>query len=533
MGPGIVNVVNFIRAVEPRDPGLDLVEPVRQQLRLLRSHGLPGTFLLQYDALRDPRFTATLESATGCEIGAWFEIVRPLAERAGLAWRGRPGFDWDWHAHVGFSVGYTPREREALADVFMRDFKETYGRYPRSVGSWIIDAHTLAYLADRYGVSGSCNCKDQWGTDGYTLWGGYFSPAYYPSRRNVFTPADGGADRIPIPVFRMLGSDPIYQYDAGFVDERMGGNGQPVVTLEPVYPGGGGSPDWVRWFFRATFSSPNMSFGYAQVGQENSFGWKAMARGLEDQIRLVAEKRNAGELRVECLCDTARWFRERYADTPASAVSALSDWQGKGRKSVWYCSRFYRVNVFQDGDRVWIRDLHFFDGRYPERYLTTPCTEEALTYDNLPVVDGGRWSGGGVRAGMYIVAVGSSGETAALSFEAPEVREESGEELVITWPLASGGVCTLVCGPESTTVSVSDVRLSGRWGLSLLWNAQHPIPLTGCGDGRLSYLHNGWPYALRVEGARVPGSASPGTIVLAADGDEVRLRPCREERAPV
>jgi hypothetical protein len=39
------------------------------------------------------------------EIGAWLEVVRPLVEKAGLAWRGRPGFDWDWHADVGFTVG--------------------------------------------------------------------------------------------------------------------------------------------------------------------------------------------------------------------------------------------------------------------------------------------------------------------------------------------------------------------------------------------------------------------------------------------
>jgi hypothetical protein len=531
MGPGIVNVINFIRAVEPRDPALDLVEPVRNQLRLLASHGLPGTFLLQYDALKAPRFVALLKNAPGCEIGAWLEIMRPLAERAGLAWRGRPGFDWDWHAHVGFSVGYTPREREALADVLMRDFKETFGRYPQSVGSWIIDAHTLAYLSDRYGVSGSCNCKDQWGTDGYTLWGGYFSPAYYPSRKNVFTPAGGSADRIPVPVFRMLGSDPIYQYDAGFVDERMGGNGQPVVTLEPVYPQAGGSPDWVRWFFRTTFSSPNLSFGYAQVGQENSFGWKAMAAGLEDQLALVAAKRNAGELRVECLRDTAQWFRERYPDTPASAVTALSDWQGKGRKSVWYCSRFYRLNVFQEGDRVWIRDMHLFDDRYPERYLTAPCREEALLYDNLPVMDGGRWSGGGVRAGMYPVVADSSPES-ALSFGPPEVRERSADELLISWPLASGGSCTLACAPRSATVSISDARLAGGWGLKLLWDARRPVPLSGHDAHRLSYRFNDWPYGLGVDGACVHADAAAGRILLAAEAEAITLRPSLDGRGP-
>jgi hypothetical protein len=43
-------------------------------------------------------------------------------------------------------------------------------------------------------------------------------------------PAQTAANQIPVPVFRMLRSDPIYQYDAA-----NPGEGQIVVTLEPVY----------------------------------------------------------------------------------------------------------------------------------------------------------------------------------------------------------------------------------------------------------------------------------------------------------
>lgn len=82
----------------------------------------------------------------------------------------------------------------------------------------------------------SCNCKDQYGTDGYTLWGGYWNQAYYPSRLNGYMPAQTQEGQIPVPVFRMLGSDPIYQYDTG-----LGHSIQGVITLEPVYGDAGGS----------------------------------------------------------------------------------------------------------------------------------------------------------------------------------------------------------------------------------------------------------------------------------------------------
>ena len=42
----IVNIVNFIRAVEPRMP-VDMIRPVREQIALMKRHDLRGTFLLQ------------------------------------------------------------------------------------------------------------------------------------------------------------------------------------------------------------------------------------------------------------------------------------------------------------------------------------------------------------------------------------------------------------------------------------------------------------------------------------------------------
>ena len=46
----IINIINFIRAVEPRSE-VDLVEPVREEVALNTKYGFPNTILLQYDAL--------------------------------------------------------------------------------------------------------------------------------------------------------------------------------------------------------------------------------------------------------------------------------------------------------------------------------------------------------------------------------------------------------------------------------------------------------------------------------------------------
>ena len=144
------------------------------------------------------------------------------------------------------------------------------GDIPRTVGSWFIDEVTLAYMVDHYGIVASCNCKDQVGTDGYTLWGGYWNQAYYPSKLNAYMPAQTRAGQIDVPLFRMLGSDPIYQMP----------NARGIFSLEPVYPRAGGSPKWVGWFMNQMTRQPCLAFAYTQAGQENSFGWDAMKKGI-------------------------------------------------------------------------------------------------------------------------------------------------------------------------------------------------------------------------------------------------------------
>ena len=57
----IINIVNFIRAVEPRSD-VDLIKVVREQIRLIDVNDLCATFLLQYDALILPEYTELLKS---------------------------------------------------------------------------------------------------------------------------------------------------------------------------------------------------------------------------------------------------------------------------------------------------------------------------------------------------------------------------------------------------------------------------------------------------------------------------------------
>ena len=259
-------------------------------------------------------------------------------------------------------------------DALYGEFKDTFGCYPRVFGSWFFDSHTARYVADRYGADAFCNCKEQYGTDGYTLWGGYYGQGYYPSRENVFMPAQSEERQIPVPLFRMLGSDPVYQYDYGMTADSGAEPVQRVITLEPVYPNAGADPNWVEWYLRENFSGECLSFGYAQAGQENSFGWPSMEKGLRYQFARFAQLQSEGKLRVEPLGETGRWYKRTYPLTPASAISAHSAFDDGGKSSLWYCSRYYRANVYGDEKGLRIRDLHIFREDFPDPFEDTVCT---------------------------------------------------------------------------------------------------------------------------------------------------------------
>lgn len=510
--PRIINIVNFIRQTDYRveDSDRKLYETVCRQVELVNRYDLPATFLLEYDALINPLYQELLKTKlrNGAEIGAWWELTQPHIEAAGLKWRGE--HPWVSHANIAFSTGYTKEERERLVDVYMRKFKDVFGTYPKSVGSWYIDAHTLAYMHDRYGIEASCNCKDQIGTDGYTLWGGYWNQAYYPSRLNAYMPAQTGAGQIPVPVFRMLGSDPIYQYDDGLGNERQG-----VISLEPVYKHAGMNRKWVDYFFDALTDGPCLAFGYAQAGQENSFTWDNMREGLEMQMPLIDSLRRAGKVRVETLGESGRWFRKRFPLTPATAVTTVTDVRGEGNKTVWYDSRYYRANLLWEKGRFRFRDIHLFDERFKSEYLDTPGTGDRFLFYTLPFVDGFMWSKGGDRAGLSLVRTCRDGQAEELRLDSPEVKERGRSVLEVRGNDQYGDTFRITLHDDRIEVSSPDAGKDVAWALQLHAAPGTELPFTDVGGKSANAVFRGHSYSV---------TCSEGRFEKAAEGDSHVLR---------
>jgi len=387
--PRIVNIVNFVREIEPRDIGVDhsnevLYQTVVDEARVMKENGLVGTFLLQYDALIDPKYQELMkqEVARGCEVGGWWEITQPHVEAAGLEWRGR--YPWDWYANVGFSTGYTQEERLRLVDVYMEKFKEIFGYYPESVGSWFIDAYSLDYMTEKYGIEASCMCRDQIGTDGYTIWGGYWDGAYYPSKKNSYMPAQTGDNQINVPMFRMLGSDVIHQHENEVDKGRSPGE---ILTMEPVNATSGGSQEWVDWYSERFAEDPVYNYAYTQLGQENSFLWGRIGPGFEIQMKRFAQLAKKGKVKVQTLGNTGKWFQSRFSKTPLKGISAMKDYRNGDEQALWFNTRHYRASILWKDGVMNIRDIHAFDENLESNYYSKPGQETYVDYRTVPVVD--------------------------------------------------------------------------------------------------------------------------------------------------
>ena len=500
----VINIVNFVRALDPRIAHSELVRCTEEEIRLNKRYQFPNTFLLQYDAMIDPEFQDLFrrERDAQMELGVWIELSRPLTEAVGIPWRGRAGYDWDWHVDSGFLMGYAPDARKRLIDEIMRKFRELFGTYPKSVGSWLLDSVSMTYLSETYHTDAFLICREQYAIDAYTLWGGYFNQGYYPAKTNMLCPAQHAETQIATPVFRRLGPDPIYGYDE---KAELYPQAHPSCnTLEPVWFTGR-DPDAIDWLLDCYYGQECMNFAYATAGQENSFGWTDVQAGLETQFEKIQKLVNDGKLTVETLGDTGRWFRRTFDRTPATALTALSDREQNDIRSVWYDCQNYRASVQLQGDRLYFLDIYRFDDAYRERYLTEACKEWQATYDNLPVIDGRLWS--------------TPGTTARLELDVPvqsiDVQRTGENTLTVTALTADG---------ESIHIDFAESGFTIHSAQPHCWTFRrgqdHGTTLTA-EPHALHLTHNGFDYTVPVVGALTPRD---GGYDLATEHEEIAFR---------
>ena len=505
----IANIYNFIRKshVEPSEFIIDDFETIRNQLILMKQLGLPGTYALKYDALMDPHYQELLKDYLdeNDEISAWWEIPSELCRRAGIGFRDSSNEEvFDDRVNSAYSLGYTPEERIKLVDAYMADFYAIFGKYPQTIGSWVIDNVTLQYAHERYGVCGACICRDQMATDGFTLWGGWPNGVYFPSRKNMFLPASTEEGQLNMPVFRMLGPDPIYNFEAGVRDRLEG-----VYTLEPAWLSGR-DMNFIRWIFGCLTDEDALGVGYAQVGQENNFLWENIRPGFGPQLHHLEELLKAGKIRVETLAQSARWYRQQYRLTPPVTYQASRDWNPRfadlNLSTQTYACCNYRASVLGEQGHMRIRDLFLYRENYPCRYLEKPMEGVQSLNDALPVLFPQIW--------------GAKEDRPFIRLRSPFGTEPRGR--LVYDSLDALTARARLMGENGTAEEI----LMDQAGITFLGkNALvfDRLPVFKGLEGREILMeHEGFPYSFTVEEGRILRCGADGIEIVPEDG-RIRL----------
>ena len=494
-----VNIMNFARSYEPRNLEVEkkLLETTVRQLDLVNEMGVPATFLLQYDVIANEEFVAEIKKRAGenIELGFWYEVVEPLTTACGMPYNSKRGWKWDWYIDPGFSIAYPTKTREILIDEAMRKFKEVFGYYPRTVGSWMLDTYTINYLTDNYDIDALCYCRDEVNTDAYTFVGGYFNQAYYPSRNNMFTPASSDETQVNTPIFRLLGSDPIHNYDNGKYKSKNGGRGP--YTMEVAYnEASGGNPRVVDWYLDSYFKTESLGFAYMQIGQENSFAMFEIIEPLRMQIEKI---QRLEDVRLEKMCDTGSAFKERYSSTPATSVCALTNWDILDCQSVIYDSKNYTANIVKAEGKIFIRSFYLFDDRIADIYNDATCTTFDSVYENMPIVD--TWYQKGDTNGGYGIILDEC--------DADFTAKKGGEgELVVSW------------NDKSVTFKEDRIILK-NCKFSFTYTMVNTKIITN--PDSIDYEYKGNKYSLKIDGSTVYENG--GTILTS--GEKIALIPTK------
>ena len=513
-----VNSVCFMRSYDyfGRDASASNLRAIKGQMELYNRYGLPATYLMEYDTLIREDFRAALDGRkANDEVGLWFEVTGELARDAGVEWRSKRNRNWDFYVCPGFIMSYNSEEKKKIIDTMMEKFKSYFGSYPRTVGSWLIDTEAMKYMADHYPVEAFSICREQWGMDGYTLWGGPYYGGYYPTVNNMQTPAQEIGNQIGVPVFRMYLNDPIYcYYEFGkreFNDIDYG-----LFSTEPVWPCGQ-YLGWIRYAYECTFAPENLGFSYCQLGQESCFGFdEPLPSGLEAQIRYAVKYQEKYGYDFVTVGDMGKAFRENYKQTPDSFRFTLWDWANKGKQSAWFSNRKYRVNLFSDHKEVWLRDIHFFSDDYRDQYLEKPCRAEWAVYDNPPVMDGVRFTHGCNEEDIPFNNDFSGrkyGDRAAMSFGAGSIvscTSENGKAKMVIQ--AEGKTITLTPGDDAL-VMTSD----GDFTINFT-HKEHQTYIEKVDEKGIDYRHRDFTYRLSLTDGKISDVSKTGCRIASENG---------------
>lgn len=354
---------------------------LQQEVKITKQLNLPATFSIRYDALTDPRYVRLLQTFPDAEIAGLLEITPELAEAAGVTYNGTPE-RW-YEAQTVFLIGQNQDDRKKIIDTYMSTFKKVFGYFPKSTVAWMIDAYSLRYLKQNYGVLVHQITREQWGVDSYTLYGGPVHMPYWPTENWSMIPASQPSAVMPL-VVRQTIIDPVWVY----------GDGSSSYTSQPNdYALRGESIEYFKHLFLQAHAQNETQHTFSVIGLENSMAAKDYHE-YEQQLQFVREwQKNTQNATVTTLAGYATW-RQTQPNSWPQLHSAVSFGDSQSERAWWITTPAYRVRLRLSNGELFISDIRVYDLRMQDPYLES--TAKSQGWFVVPfVLDGSRYFAAG------------------------------------------------------------------------------------------------------------------------------------------
>ncbi len=345
----------------------------RHDLEHLEKNGLVGNFALRYDALQSDNYLSLVTKNDKNEYGALLEITPKLAEAAGVTYKSSPE-RW-YEAQNVFLIGYTQEERKKIIDTYMDSYQNRLGSLPKFSSAWMIDAWSLAYLKEKYGIVAHQITREQFGTDSYTLYGGPVHYPYYPSSNWALIPQNGNTS-MPL-IMRQTIMDPVFVY----------GDKTDSYTSQPNdYALRDDTIEYFKHLFSQAHQQEN-PYTFALIGLENTMPESVQIEYAQQLEEVGKWQKKDSSNQTVTVSDFEAWYRQNYTQITSYEGVSHND---SGEKAWWITTPTYRARVRLSDSELSITDLRLYNNKFADPYLTTPA--KSFGWWVVPfVLDGSRY----------------------------------------------------------------------------------------------------------------------------------------------
>lgn len=337
---------------------------LQAQYSIVSKYQLPATWLFTFDSLNNAQVMEVAKHFNAQqEAGIFLEISPQFASAASVGYID----SGSWHyANSVFLSGYTQADRIKLIDTVFEKYKSTFGHYPSSVGAWWVDAFSLAYMQNKYHITANLDCADQFSTDGYQIWGQYWSIPFYPSKYHAGIPAGTVESKLNVVTLQWAARDPARGYYSSIYST------QDYFTTPEKLP-----LSYFERLIKIYYAKDDNQFGQITLGLEGDFGPDTYSGIYSDQLSVVSKLVALDEVQATNMQEFSNWYRDKFPNlSPAQKIEVP--------QAVWFQSNKYRIAVLDHK----IVDFRIYGNNLIEPYYSTPNTERILHINIPSLIDG-------------------------------------------------------------------------------------------------------------------------------------------------